>query len=152
MFYRCLGKFFLDLHLFTWKGYMRVHRVVILVALATLVFSCASAPVPAPEGLTPAELIQRAQDASDDNKPKQAVIYYQAILDRYPADLASVCAAEYEIAFIEYKEENYEVAKTGFRTLLARYQGEDAPLLPAQYKILGEKILAKITLKEAAKK
>lgn len=125
---------------------MRAHRVVILVALATFVFSCASAPVPAPEGLGPAELIQRAQDSSDKNNSKQAIIYYQAILDRFPTDLGAVCAAEYEIAFIQYKEKDYESAKTGFRTLLARYQGEDEALLPAQYRILGEKILAKIEL------
>ncbi len=131
---------------------MRVHHAVILVAAATLFFSCASAPIPAPEGLTPAELIQRAQDANDANNREQAVIYYQAILDRFPTDLGAVCAAEYEIAFIEYKEENFEAAKTGFRSLLSRYEGSDAALLPAQYKILGEKILAKIELREAEKK
>jgi outer membrane protein assembly factor BamD (BamD/ComL family) len=127
---------------------MRAHRVVILVALAALVFSCASAPVPAPEGLTPAELIQKAQDATDRNKEKQALVYYQAILERFPADINSVCAAEYEIAFIQYKGKDYETAKSGFRALLDRYKGEDAALLPAQYKILSEKILAKIELKK----
>lgn len=127
---------------------MRIKRVVIVGLFALLVLSCASAPVPAPEGLTPAELIQRAQDATDKNNRKQAVIYYQAILDRFPTDMGAVCAAEYEIAFIQYKEKNYEDAKTGFRTLLARYKGDDAALLPAQYRILGEKILAKIELEK----
>ncbi len=131
---------------------MRVHQVVILVAAAALFLSCASAPIPAPEGLTPAELIQRAQDANDANNREQAVIYYRAVLDRFPDDLGAACAAEYEIAFIDYKEENFEASKTGFRTLLARYEGPDAALLPAQYKILGEKILAKIELQESDKK
>jgi outer membrane protein assembly factor BamD (BamD/ComL family) len=127
---------------------MRFNRVVILSLIAGLAFSCASAPVPAPDGLTPAELIQRAQDASDKNNRKQAVIFYQAILDRFPTDLGSVCAAEYEIAFIRYKEKKYEEAKAGFKALLDRYQGDDGQLLPAQYRILGEKILAKIELQK----
>jgi outer membrane protein assembly factor BamD (BamD/ComL family) len=127
---------------------MRIIRTVFVIAFFSLVFSCASAPVAAPDGLTPAELVQRAQDATDKNKYDQAIVYYQAILDRFPDDLGSVCAAEYEIAFINYKKKNYDEAKTGFRSLLERYRGEDAALLPTQYRILGEKILAKIELQK----
>lgn len=121
-------------------------RTVVLAAFAARAFSCASAPKPIPETLTPAELIQRAQDNTDKDKLDEAVRYYQAILDRYAADLPSVCAAEYSIAFIRYKQGRAEEAKQGFRTLLARYEGVDSELLPAHFKILGEKILAKIEL------
>ena len=121
-------------------------RAVVLAALAALIVSCASAPKPIPDTLTPAELIQRAQDNTDRNKLDEAIRYYQTILDRYPTDLPSVCAAEYEIAFIRYKQGRAEEATQGFRTLLARYEGVDAELLPAHFRILGEKILAKIEL------
>jgi outer membrane protein assembly factor BamD (BamD/ComL family) len=131
------------------EGFMRRIRFFALGALLlTLILSCASGPVVIPDGLSPAELIQKAQDASDKYNYNQAAQYYQAILDRFPDNLPMVCAAEYEIAFIKYKEKKYVDAKAGFEKLLARYNGTDAELLPAQYKILGEKILAKIELEK----
>ncbi len=115
---------------------------------AAAVLSCASLPVSVPEGASPAELVQMAQNAAERGKNEAAVQYYQAVLDRFPEDLPSVCAAEYEIAFIRYKEKDYGQAKPLFIRLLARYDSPDAALLPAQYKVLGEKILAMIELKE----
>ena len=115
---------------------------ILSVVCAAVFFSCASVPVTIPEGTSPAELVQQAQDASERGKNEQAVSYYQAILDRYPEDLPAVCAAEYEIAFIRYKDKDYAQAKAIFTRLLARYEGPDGALLPTQYKVLGEKILA----------
>ncbi|WP_304221238.1 hypothetical protein [Gracilinema caldarium] len=119
-----------------------------LLLSASLLVSCASAPAAVPEGLTPMELIQRAQDATDKNQYNVAIQYYQAILDRYPDDEEMVCAAEYEIAFIKYKQKKYAEAKAGFYALLDRYKQVDAEFLPAQYKILAEKVLAKIELEK----
>ena len=115
----------------------------ILLAAGQFV-SCASAPVTVPEDLSPMELVQRAQDATDKNQYDTAIQYYQAILDRYPDDMEMVCTAEYEIAFIKYKQHKYEEAKAGFTALLERYRQVDAEYLPAQYKILSEKVLAKM--------
>ena len=108
--------------------------------------SCASGPLVVREGLSPAELTQSAQDAYDRGRYGDAQVYYETILTRFPNDLPAVCGAEYEIAFINYKQKNYDEAKAGFRALLERYKSADAALLPAQYKVLGEKILAKIEL------
>lgn len=108
--------------------------------------SCASAPVTVPEGLSSAELVQRAQEASDKNDWTAALTYYQAVLDRYGDDLQVVCAAEYEIGFLKYKQKKWDEAKTTFKALLARYEGPDGLLLPAQYKVLADKVLAKIEL------
>jgi len=96
------------------------------------------------EGLEPSELIQRAQEASDRNRMGVAIQYYQAILDRYPNDMYATCAARYEIAFIQFKQKDYESSKKGLEELLALYEGPDAALLPAQFRVLGEKILSKI--------
>ncbi|MFO7975916.1 MAG: hypothetical protein R6V12_14920, partial [Candidatus Hydrogenedentota bacterium] len=52
--------------------------------------------------------------------------------------------AEYEIAFIKYKQ-NAPAAEQLFRDLLARYEEEGAELLPAWPKVLAEKLLAEIT-------
>jgi outer membrane protein assembly factor BamD (BamD/ComL family) len=127
----------------------RILAYALVSALAVMAFgSCASSPVAVKEGLSPAELIQRAQDAYDRDRYAEATSYYQAVLARFPNDMASVCAADYEIAFIQYKEKRFEEAKAGFRALLERYKTADAALLPAQYKVLGEKILAKIELQK----
>lgn len=123
----------------------RLFGIAVLLAVGQFV-SCSSAPVVIPEDLTPMELVQRAQDATDNNRYDAAIQYYSAILERYSDDMEMVCTAEYEIAFINYKQRNYEEAKAGFTALLERYKGVDAEFLPAQYKILSEKVLAKMEL------
>ncbi len=106
--------------------------------------SCTSVPIVIEEGLETSELIQRAQEASDKRRPDRALQYYQAILDRYPNDLYATSAARYEIAFIYFKKGDHGQAKQGFEELLALYEGPEADLLPAQFRVLSEKILAKI--------
>jgi tetratricopeptide (TPR) repeat protein len=101
-----------------------------------------------PENLSPAELIQKGQEASDRNKYKQSLQYYEAIIERYPSYIDEICAAEYEIAFIHYKQKKYELAKSEFQALLSRYDTPDAELLPLQFKKLTEIVLAKIAAKE----
>lgn len=119
----------------------------VLAAVVALA-ACASAPVAVADGLSPAELIQRAQDAYDRDQYDRAVVYYRAVIDRFPDDRASLCAADYEIAFIRYKQQRYEEASAAFRALLERYKTADAALLPAHYRILAEKTLAKIELRK----
>jgi len=124
---------------------------IALAALIILAVSCVSTgPVEIPSDLTPAELIQRGQEASDRNRYAVSLQYYQAILDRFPYDIANVIAAEYEIAFIHYKQKNYELSKTEFNRLLARYDVPDQELLPPQFKILSNIVLKKIADIEAA--
>ncbi|MCL2472438.1 MAG: hypothetical protein FWF26_02065 [Treponema sp.] len=115
--------------------------VLVTVVLAV---SCASKPVVIPDDLTVAEIIQRAQEASDRNRYSVSLQYYEAIIDRFPTDIDSICAAEYEIAFIHYKQKKYDIAKVEFNQLLGRYDTPDEELLPAQFKILAQKILSKI--------
>ena len=120
--------------------------------MTILASSCATRLIVIPEDLTAAELIQRAQEASDRNRYSVALQYYETILYRFPYDIDSVCAAEYEIAFIHYKQKKYDIAKTEFNLLLERYNIPDEALLPPQFKILSQKILANITEIENQKK
>ena len=122
-----------------------------LVGVALLGVSCKTAPVVVADGLSPAEIVQRAQEASDANRFGDAIVYYQAILDRFPTNMQYVCQADYEIAFIHFKEKKYGQAKDEFDTLLARYDSPDAQLLPAQYKVLSDLIVKEIDEKEAKK-
>jgi outer membrane protein assembly factor BamD (BamD/ComL family) len=122
----------------------------LLGAVLILAFAAAgySGPVSIPEDLSAAELVQRAQEASGLSRYNQAFQYYQAILDRYPDDIEMRCAAEYEIAFIHYKQKDYETAQTEFNALLERYTGPDAAQLPPKYQILSKSILAEIAEKQ----
>ena len=131
---------------------MKLKTTLIVIAAVLLVASCASRPVVIPDDLTVMELIQRAQEASDRNKYKISLQYYDTIIQRFPYDIDSICAAEYEIAFIHYKQKKYEIAKTEFNKLLERYNTPDEELLPPQFKILSQKILARIAEIEAGKK
>ena len=117
-----------------------------------MAFSCTSRPVAIPDDLTVMELTQRAQEASDRNKYKVSLQYYETIIQRFPYDTDSICAAEYEIAFIHYKQKKYDIAKAEFNNLLERYNTPDEELLPPQFKILSQKILARIAELETTRK
>jgi outer membrane protein assembly factor BamD (BamD/ComL family) len=134
---------------------MRSHTfrlVTISFAAALIALSCASRPIAIPQDLTAPELIQRAQEATDRNRYNNALQYYQAILERFSYNSEYVCAAEYEIAFIYYKQKKYAQAKSGFNTLLDRYNTPDGELLPPQFRILAIKVLGTIEEKEGGKK
>ena len=116
--------------------------------MAFLAVSCATRPGVIPENLTPAELIQRAQEASDRYRYSVSLHYYETLIERFPFDIDSVIAAEYEIAFIHFKQRRYAVARDGFTNLLERYNTPDAILLPQQFRILSERILLTIDERE----
>ncbi len=123
---------------------MKRYLFVFLLLPVFFAMACTSGPVVVPEDMSPSEIIQKAQEASDRNKFKVAKEYYEVLLDRYGTSIDLVCTAEYEIAFINYKQKHYEEAQAGFNQLLARYEGPDAIFLPQHFKILAEKVMAKM--------
>ena len=125
---------------------LRFTAVVFFAALCLA--ACATGNLNIPHDLTPAELIQRAQEASDRNRYNQALQYYQALLERNSTNIDLVCTAEYEIAFIHYKQKKYSQAKEGFQSLLERYDAPDGDLLPPQFRRLATIVLERISEKE----
>ena len=121
------------------------HLAIIVFILA--VFSCKSNQVVVPDDMPPSKIIQCAQEATDENKNLIAVQYYQILLERYGTTSEYYCIAEYEIAFIRYKQKKYSEARRGFEDLLALYNGEGGETLPPQFKILAEKVLARMAEK-----
>jgi len=122
-------------------------KVPVFVA-ALCFFACATGTLNIPYDMSPSELIQRAQEASDRNRYNYALQYYQALLERNSTNIDLVCTAEYEIAFIHYKQKKYAQAKAGFNTLLMRYDMPNGDLLPQQFKLLANKVLERISEKE----
>jgi outer membrane protein assembly factor BamD (BamD/ComL family) len=126
----------------------RRYLPVLAAGAAILVSACLNGPHTIPLDLSPAKLIQNAQEASDKNRYAEALRYYQVILERNPTNIDLVCAAEYEIAFIHYKQKKYEIAREEFNALLMRYNTPDEELLPRQFKKLSLIVLERITEKE----
>jgi len=118
---------------------------LLILSILIIFISCKTTPKNINEDLTPAEFFQLAQEAVvERNDFKTALLYYQTFIERYPDDPANVTAAEYEIAFIEYKRGNFDKAEILFSNLIAKYEGEDAALLPDWPRILSEKLLDEI--------
>jgi outer membrane protein assembly factor BamD (BamD/ComL family) len=121
------------------------------LALLLSLGACATGPVKATEETTPEEIVQYAQEAMDRNRFKLALQYYDIILERFPDNDYMRCTAEYEIAFIHYKQKKYDQARDEFNALLERYNTPDEELLPAQFKILTTIVLARIEEKTKGK-
>jgi tetratricopeptide (TPR) repeat protein len=134
-----------------YKFYMRLFYTFCLF-LILLSFTACATKAELTDTMTPAEMVQRAQEASDRNRYNLSLEYYQAILDRFPTNIEYVCAAEYEIALIHSKQKKYDLAESEFNKLLARYEAVDAELLPPQYKILTEIVMARIEEKTVKSK
>jgi len=121
-----------------------MNRIILAFAAALCVSACATTRVNIPHDLSPAEIIQRAQEASDRNRYNVALQYYEALLARNMANLALVCTAEYEIAFIHYKQKKFGQARDGFNALLERYEAPGGEMLPQQFRVLAGIVLARI--------
>ncbi|MCL1813296.1 MAG: hypothetical protein FWG29_07225 [Treponema sp.] len=122
---------------------MKFYPLFLAVFVITAM-SCVTGPVQVPEDMPPTKIIQRAQEATDDNKYKIAIQYYQILLERYGDINEYYVIGEYEIAFIHYKKKRYTEARKGFEHLLVLYQAEGGETLPPQFRVLSEKVLARM--------
>jgi len=129
----------------------RILGVCVLVATLFGMTSCATAPVVIPEDMQPAEFFNKAQEAMDWNYYDTARIYYETLIARFPNDVQNVIAAQYELAYISYREGNLSDAEARFNGIIAQYEGEGQEALPRWPLILSQKILAKIESEKTAK-
>jgi outer membrane protein assembly factor BamD (BamD/ComL family) len=117
-----------------------------------MIAGCYSGPVNIPATAAAADLVQLAQEASDKNRYSWSQQYYEAVLERFPEDTEASCGAEYEIAFIHYKQKRYDEAERGLMELLSHYEQVDGELLPEKYEILANIVLEKITKNKITKR
>ena len=124
---------------------MKIKILYLILATTVVLCACRSTPDEIPVDLQPREFFQKAQEAVvERNDYDTALFYYQTFLDRYPDDIQRSVEAEYEIAFIHYKQNDMDTAVSLFENLLARYEGEGSEVLPQWPKTLTIKILEKI--------
>jgi len=124
-------------------------KLYLLLTLVTALFlsSCASSIIISEE-LSPAEIIQRGQEALDRNRYKAAILYYQALYDRNPHSIDLTITAEYHIANIHYKQKKYDLARDELNAILKYYDTPDEELLPQHFKKLAIIVLNRIDEKE----
>jgi outer membrane protein assembly factor BamD (BamD/ComL family) len=125
-------------------GWRMAGSAALALAGALSLASCASAPKDVPRDLSAEELVQRAQEASDAYDYSTAVAFYQALAERFGADPGLKAAADYEIAFIAYKQGRTAEARVGLEELLSRYASPEGKTLPPRYQILAQNVLKSI--------
>ena len=124
--------------------------ILYILITAIPLSSCAST-IHISEDLSPAEIIQRGQEALDRNRYGVAIQYYQALYDRNQSNIDLVITAEYHIANIHYKQGKHDLAKTELNAILEYYNTPDEELLPQHFKRLTLIVLQKIEEKEKSR-
>jgi len=117
-----------------------------------LVFSSCITTVNIPDNMSPAEIIQRGQEALDKNRYNVAIQYYNALYERNRNIIDLIITAEYHIAFINYKQGKYDLARHELNAVLEYYNSPDQELLPQHFKRLCHIVLNSIDEKEKQRK
>jgi tetratricopeptide (TPR) repeat protein len=118
-----------------------IPTAVLLLSAMLLLASCESAPEEIPDDLSKAQMFQRAQEEVDRGNYESAVRYYEEFILRNPDDPGSITEAEYELAFIAYKQDDYDRAEERFTDLVNKYDGENGSSLPEWPRILSLRLL-----------
>jgi len=124
------------------KSFIKTSSVLFIFFVFT---GCAGVPKEIPEDLQPEEYFKNAQSAVVDwGNYKAALFYYEEFMKKFPDMKGKVIEAEYEIAFIYHKQENYFEAEKRFEAILEKYKSEDNIYYPEWPRILSLKILEKV--------
>jgi outer membrane protein assembly factor BamD (BamD/ComL family) len=128
-----------------------VRRLLVFAALASLglLASCKSTGPVDLTGLTPAEVFQRAQDASDSGDYRRALAYYEGFLAQPGVDAERGAWARYETAMLYHKMGDDDTALAKFDELLALYETDKT--LPEGPKILATNVKSVILEKRSKK-
>lgn len=124
---------------------MKRHMLFLLLLPLLGIAGCKSGPREIEAGLTPPEYFQRAQQAVIERSDYDtALAYYNAVLEQFPNDRQNGVIARYEIAFIHYKEGDYDTAREQFENILSIYEEDETGELPPWPPVLSAKLLKKM--------
>ncbi len=90
-------------------------------------------------------LMDRAAERYSVYDYKNALVYYQAVLDNHPESYEDVAWARYEMGYIYYVQKQYEKAREYFEAAAASQQA------PHGVVILSEMMLSKLPSKPSSK-
>jgi len=104
-----------------------------------IIGGCATVPTEVPEDLSPAELLQRAQEFADNRNYQAALAYNQAILDRFPNDRVAYITAQYHRGLFLQRDGEFAQAIEQYEIILSRFEAETN--LPNWVRVLSERRL-----------
>lgn len=124
--------------------YLKTALLLAAICVILLFTSCQTVPTDVPEDLTKADLIQLAQDSYDEGNKSAAQYYYELIIERFGDDPSSRVVAQFEIAHIYIKEDNYKKAQPLLEEIIATFDAEpDLAYIVPEYLKLARIDLAK---------
>ena len=126
-------------------------KLLVLPIILALFSSCMS-NVYISEDLSPAEIIQRGQEALDRSRYNIAIQYYEALYNRNLTNIDLLITAEYHIANIHYKQGKFDLARKELNAILAYYDTPDEELLPQHFKRLAQIVLKSIEEQENSRR
>lgn len=132
----------MKLSIFTNK--IRLPIAACVLAFSFTSISCKSTEIVIDETMTPQQLIQNGQNEYQKGKYKNALKYYQAVVDRPEVTPSNYVEARYEIGHLYMKQKNYKAAKPIFEEIQEMFVNTLPGTLPAAYNKLAEIELAKI--------
>ncbi len=134
---------------------LRMTTIVLAGLICVLgITSCGSLPTEktvAPN-LTPIEIKQLAQEEMDNGSRRNALAYYEILLNRYGSDMSVRSAAEFEIAHIYIKQRKWKKADELLEKIIKRYESAGGAGLVPKYYVLAKKDYEKTQAKIGKKK
>jgi len=121
------------------------------VVLATSFSSCQTTNPEVPSNLTSREIIQKAQNAYNAGREKQALYYYDTLIARYGMNTITYIEGKYEIAHIYVKAKKWDKALPVLNEIKNLYNSSLPGSYPGEYLKMVENDLAKIPEKERNK-
>ncbi len=122
-------------------------KIILFMMLIALLFSSCHSLKKDLENpdLTPEEFFQKAQEAVIDwNRYKLAIQFYEEFMRRYPDMKNKIIEAEYEIAFIKFKQRKFDESEELFKKLLEKYNTDEAVYYPSWPALMANKTLDNI--------
>jgi outer membrane protein assembly factor BamD (BamD/ComL family) len=123
---------------------MKLKYFLLLLVLCVLL-ACKTKAETIPEDLPKETYFKIGNELKNKNKYKEAIEYFEIVIDRFPDDMEIVLNAQYEIALIHYKMKEYKTALLLFDELIEAYNAPDAAYFPRSFLVLAQKIKFKIT-------
>ena len=128
-----------------WYTYeMKRLPLAVSAVLAALLLSSCATRLAISYDMSPEELIQRAQEASDRNRFEVALQFYEALLIRFSDNPALVVNAMYEIGFIHERRRNFFAARVWLNRVLEQYEAPGGEALPEKFRILAHIVLERV--------
>jgi outer membrane protein assembly factor BamD (BamD/ComL family) len=113
------------------------------MAIACGLAACASQQPVIPDGLSAAEIFQRAQDAVSRGNYALGIAYYSLVPTSFPDDKPHGAWAAYEIAFLYHKMGKNDTALSLTNSLLDQYT-QAGDTLPQAPQILAQKLKTRL--------